>query len=122
MPFLHIETTKRLCNGAEMVLQGKCNHSLTASNLQDPTHRLRVVFSEQSTDALIYVAVVVFFYASVIIILVGTNLHRFQGTRFSTSSGNKEKQKARQLVVQVDGDGQRYKTTTNPEIEGKTSV
>ncbi|XP_076373310.1 uncharacterized protein LOC143258189 isoform X2 [Tachypleus tridentatus] len=107
-----------------------CNDTITPSALQaagphkvDPHHTVRVIFPDQSTDAIIYVTVVIVFYAAIIFILVGTNLHRFRtndDTQSSSLSDDEEEcyelEEKRHLVIHFDKKARVYQTIT-PESE-----
>ncbi|XP_022257479.1 uncharacterized protein LOC111089377 [Limulus polyphemus] len=113
-----------------LLSNGMCNSTITASALQaadphkvDPHHTVRVIFPDQSTDAIIYVTVVIVFYAAIIFILVGTNLHRFRNNDSSQSSSlsddeeeSYELEEKRHLVVHIDKKARVYQTIT-PESE-----
>ncbi|XP_022254550.1 uncharacterized protein LOC111088504 [Limulus polyphemus] len=130
MPYIYIETAKeKLCHGAKLLSSGLCNNTLTASALRadplkvDPHRTVRVVFPDQSTDAIIYVTVVIVFYAAIILILVGTNLHRFRrngSTRNNSPSDDEEEsvelEEKRHLVVHLDKNARVYQTITPEKL------
>ncbi|XP_076352766.1 uncharacterized protein LOC143248220 [Tachypleus tridentatus] len=115
MPYLYIETTKKLCHGTQLLTQGKCNHSLTPSSVRE-------MFPEQSVDAVIYVVVVVVFYTAIIVILVGTNLHRFHRSRCGFVNEDGQRQKRLQSIVLFDDNGGGFKTCSKLDTHGLTSV
>ncbi|XP_022242743.1 uncharacterized protein LOC111085979 [Limulus polyphemus] len=119
MPYLYIETAKeKLCQGAKFLSKGVCNNTLATSAFRaDPHRTVRVIFPDQSTDAIIYVTVVIVFYAAIILILVGTNLHRFRrntGGRNDSPSEDEEEnyelEEKRHLVVHLDKNSRAYQT------------
>ncbi|XP_054717842.1 uncharacterized protein LOC129227323 [Uloborus diversus] len=135
MPYLYVETAKeRLCRGTRLMLGGLCNGTLVPSALKavrEKTHHqtVRIIYPEQSTDAVIYVTVVVVFYAAIILILVGTNIHRFRRTglplfTFSNSEPaphQTEEQPKQQIVVHIDHREKVYQVSANPdEVKAET--
>ncbi|KAG8187387.1 hypothetical protein JTE90_016933 [Oedothorax gibbosus] len=122
MPYLYVETARdRLCRGSRLMLGGLCNGTLVPSALKavrDKTHHqtVKIVFPEQSTDAVIYVTVVVVFYAAIILILVGTNIHRFRRNRSAFNGGEgQEEPPKQQVVVRLDHREKAYQVSATPE-------
>ncbi|XP_015906197.1 uncharacterized protein [Parasteatoda tepidariorum] len=122
MPFLYVETAReRLCKGSRLMLGGLCNGTLVPSALKavrEKTHHqtVKIIFPEQSTDAVIYVTVVVVFYAAIILILVGTNIHRFRRNRAGAlGNGEPNEPPKHQVVVRMDHRERTYQTSAPPE-------
>ncbi|CAL1267283.1 unnamed protein product [Larinioides sclopetarius] len=123
MPYLYVETAReRLCRGSRLMLGGLCNGTLVPSALKavrEKTHHqtVKIVFPEQSTDAVIYVTVVVVFYAAIILILVGTNIHRFRRTRAAnaSSAAGENSEPKQQVVVRLDHHERAYQVSASPE-------
>ncbi|GFX91303.1 uncharacterized protein TNCV_1247181 [Trichonephila clavipes] len=61
--------------------------------------------------------VVVVFYAAIILILVGTNIHRFRRTRASagTSANGEVCEPKQQVVVRLDHKERAYQVSASPE-------
>ncbi|GIY12953.1 uncharacterized protein CEXT_215551 [Caerostris extrusa] len=78
---------------------------------------VKIVFPEQSTDAVIYVTVVVVFYAAIILILVGTNIHRFRRTRAANGvvANGEIAEPKQQVVVRLDHKERAYQVSASPE-------
>ncbi|XP_054713182.1 uncharacterized protein LOC129222674 [Uloborus diversus] len=130
MPYLYIETAReRLCRGSRLLLSGLCNGTLVPSALRavrDKNHHqtVKVVFPEQSADAVIYVTVVVIFYAAIILILVGTNIHRFRRPGVppiptpiegQQSQSNVPNANMQQVLVRLDHRERAYPVSTTQE-------
>ncbi|XP_035213426.1 uncharacterized protein LOC118187339 [Stegodyphus dumicola] len=121
MPYLYVETAReRLCRGSRLMLGGLCNGTLVPSALKavrERTHHqtVKIIFPEQSTDAVIYVTVVVVFYAAIILILVGTNIHRFRKTAVNSTSGGQNEVPKHQAIVRLDHKERAYQTSATPE-------
>ncbi|XP_023219904.1 uncharacterized protein LOC111621880 [Centruroides sculpturatus] len=109
---LGIRINNVLFSSCRLLLGGFCNTTSVHYGVRtnhDPTHNVRIIFPEESTDAVIYVTVVVVFYAAIILILVGTNIKRFKKRNDDECNGKGK----RHLVVYVDNKERIVQQTNN---------